>query len=111
MSINISDLTEAEQTELALIKATGKTRNERLLEYAAHDTIYDLSYILKKLEAREIDGDEKARALIEVMINHIIRHRPLTWGDYSIYSTGLSTEATGKDAYGNPLCNGHKPQP
>ena len=101
-------LTQAEAQEFDLSNKRVKEERARLIEkYCAHDTIYDLGYIMKKLRAREIDNDEKARSLIEIAVDFIIRNRPLKWADLS---TGLSTDSTG-GAYGDPLCNGHKPQP
>lgn len=78
--MNITDeLTELEKLELTLIKATGKRRKERLLEYCAPDTVYDLSYLAKANRVRKIDGDDKAHAIIDLAIDYIMRNRPLTW--------------------------------
>jgi len=63
-------------SELDMLNAD---REELIYSYAADDTIFDLSYIMEKLRAREIDSDEKAQALITLAIGFIIRNRPLKW--------------------------------
>ena len=77
------------EAELDLIEATGKQRRERLLEHCSHDTIYDLSYIMKALRERKIDNDDKACAIIELAIDFIMYNRPLTWSYCSTESDTL----------------------
>ena len=56
-----------------------QANKQKLLEYCGDDTVYDLSYLAKANRARKIDGDDKAHEIIELLIDYIMRNRPLTW--------------------------------